>query len=66
MWTRSKKLEYTARGHCPHCLCSKHVDINPGDRLCKCHGILQQIAIEPAKKEKYKIVYKSNDCGMIK
>ena len=44
----------------------KHVDVNPGDRLCTCHGILQPVAIEPAKKEKYKIVYKCNDCGMIK
>ena len=24
-----KKLGYTARDHCPNCLCSKHVDINP-------------------------------------
>lgn len=61
-----KKLGYTARNHCPHCLCSKHVDVNPGDRLCTCHGILQPVAIKPAKKEKYKIVYKCNDCGMIK
>lgn len=27
------KSEYTARDHCPYCLYSKHVDINPGDRL---------------------------------
>ena len=25
-------LNYTARDHCPYCLCSKHLDINPGDR----------------------------------
>lgn len=61
-----KKLGYTARDHCHHCLSSKHVDLNPGDRLCNCHGILQPVGIEPAKKEKYKIVYKCNDCGMIK
>ena len=29
------KLNYTARDHCPNCLYSKHVDINPGDRLNK-------------------------------
>ena len=30
------KLNYTARDHCPNCLWSKHVDINPGDRLNDC------------------------------
>ena len=24
------KLGYTARDHCPYCLYSKHLDINPG------------------------------------
>ena len=27
-----EKSSYTARDHCPYCLYSKHVDINPGDR----------------------------------
>ena len=60
------KLGYTARDHCPHCLCSKHVDINPGDRNCKCHGILEPKAIEPWKNNIYKIVYKCSACGAIK
>ena len=25
-------LGYSCRNHCPYCLYSKHVDINPGDR----------------------------------
>lgn len=61
-----KKLGYTARDHCPHCLCSKHVDINPGDRSSTCHGILEPIGMEPTKKDKLKIVYKCNKCNMIK
>ena len=60
------KLGYTARDHCPYCLCSKHVDVNPGDRVCNCHGILEPVAIEPWKKDTYKIVYKCNRCGMVK
>ena len=28
-----EKSSYTARDHCPYCLYSKHVDINPGDNL---------------------------------
>ena len=34
------KLEYSCRNHCPFCLYSKHLDINPGDRAEKCHGLL--------------------------
>ncbi len=60
------KLGYTARDHCPYCLCSKHVDIHPGDRACNCHGILKPIAMEPAKKGGYKIVYVCSKCGMVK
>ena len=31
------KLGYSCRNHCPYCLHSKHVDINPGDRAENCH-----------------------------
>ena len=61
-----KKLGYTARDHCPYCLCSKHVDINPGDRLCECKGILKPVSIEKGKKDTYKIVYICTSCGMQK
>ena len=58
------KLEYSARDHCPFCLCSKHVDINPGDRMNECRGLLKPITIEKFK-DTYKIVYKCNKCGQI-
>lgn len=57
-----KKLGVTARDHCPYCLCSKHVDINPGDRLNQCKGILKPIDIDKYK-DTYKIVYKCEKCG---
>lgn len=60
------KLNYTARDHCNHCLSSMHVDINPGDRESTCHGTLVPISIEKGNKDKYKIVYKCDKCGMIK
>lgn len=56
------KLNYTARDHCPYCLCSKHVDINPGDRANTCHGILKPIEIEKYKNT-YKIIYKCSKCN---
>jgi hypothetical protein len=36
--------------HCPFCLWSKHVDINPGDRKSPCQGIMKPIRIEKSKK----------------
>ena len=57
-----EKLNYTARDHCPYCLYSKHVDINPGDRANECKGLLQPIDIEKFKNT-YKIVYKCKKCN---
>lgn len=56
------KLNYTARDHCPYCLYSKHVDINPGDRLNNCLGLLEPISIEKFK-DTYKIIYKCSKCN---
>ncbi len=54
-------LSYTARDHCPHCLHSIHVDINPGDRECTCKGKLVPIGIKKFK-DTYKIVYECEKC----
>ena len=59
-----KKLNYTARDHCPYCLYSKHVDINPGDRANDCMGLLIPIGIEKYKNT-YKIIYKCSKCHTI-
>ena len=56
------KLKYSARDHCPYCLFSKHVDINPGDRSNECKGLLEPIDIEKFKNT-YKIIYKCQKCG---
>lgn len=56
------KSSYTARDHCPYCLFSKHVDINPGDRMNKCKGLLRPIGIEKFK-DTYKIIYKCDKCN---
>ena len=44
-------LGYSSRDHCPHCLCSKHVDINPGDREAECRGLLKPIQVLPDSKK---------------
>ena len=56
------KLNYTERDHCPYCLYSKHVDINPGDRKNECCGLLEPMDIEKFK-DTYKIIYKCQKCG---
>ena len=56
-----KPLGYTARDHCPYCLYSKHVDINPGDRQNTCLGMLKPIGIEKYK-DTYKILYTCEKC----
>ena len=59
-----EKLNYTSRDHCPYCLYSKHIDINPGDRKNTCLGLLKPIDIEKFK-DTYKIIYKCEKCNEI-
>ena len=59
-----EKLNYTTRDHCNHCLYSKHLDINPGDRQNTCKGLLKPIGIEKFKNT-YKIIYKCEKCNEI-
>ncbi len=58
-------LGYTSRNHCPHCLYSLHVDVNPGDRANDCRGLQQPISVNPDSKKGYKITYKCTKCGAI-
>ena len=59
-----EKLKYSARDHCPFCLYSKHVDVNPGDRSNNCKGLLEPIGIEKFK-DTYKIIYKCKKCSKL-
>lgn len=61
-----EKLGYTCRDHCPSCLYSKHVDVNPGDRAETCHGDLVPVSVELSPKKGYVIVYKCEKCGVIR
>lgn len=48
--------------HCPVCLHSKDVDINPGDRASECHGMMTPVSVE-LKKDMYVILHKCLKCG---
>ena len=59
-------LRYTSRNHCPHCLASLHLDINPGDRAADCGGIMDAVKAEPDPKKGYIIISKCVKCGEIR
>lgn len=48
--------------HCPFCLWSKHVDINPGDRAADCGGMMKPIGVG-MKKGGYIIIHRCKKCG---
>jgi len=48
--------------HCPQCLFSKHVDVNPGDRLGDCGGLMQPIEVATRKGSLY-LVHRCLACG---
>jgi hypothetical protein len=61
---KTKGTGYT--NHCCQCLWSKHLDVNPGDRLALCHGMMEPIGIDQ-KDSQFILKYKCHGCGkMIK
>lgn len=51
--------------HCPRCLWSKHVDINPGDRAETCGGMMEPVRVELEHGERI-LIHKCEKCGAIK
>lgn len=56
----------SSRNHCPFCLCSLHVDVNPGDRANECGGLMRPIRSEPDAKHGFIIIHKCEKCGEIR
>lgn len=59
-------LGYTSRNHCPFCLYSLHLDVNPGDRNSDCGGLMEPIFALPDPKKGYIIVHKCKKCGELR
>ena len=51
--------------HCPKCLWSKHVDINPGDRASECQGMMKPIRVEVERGETL-LTYRCEKCGFLR
>ncbi len=48
--------------HCPKCLWSRHVDVNPGDRAAACGGLMEPDGLEK-RGEEHLITAKCLICG---
>lgn len=51
------------RNHCPHCLCSLHVDQEPGDRRSVCHGEMEPVSVWVRKGGEWAIIHRCRSCG---
>lgn len=51
--------------HCPECLWSTHVDVNPGDRSSKCRGLMKPHSVVYTR-DNYTITHKCLKCGQRK
>ncbi|RKU25601.1 hypothetical protein C6499_14735 [Candidatus Poribacteria bacterium] len=51
--------------HCPECLWSRHVDINPGDRSAFCQGMMEPVGFT-VKHGDYILTHRCTTCGIEK
>jgi len=51
------------RNHCPKCLSSFHVDIEPGDRASPCKGAMDPIGVWVRNNGEWAIIHRCKDCG---
>ena len=53
------------RNHCPNCLCSLHVDNEPGDRAADCGGLMEPVAVWVRKRNEWSIIHRCRRCGVL-
>ena len=51
------------RNHCPNCLASLHVDLEPGDRASDCGGIMEPVAVWVRGKGEWAVIHRCRRCG---
>ena len=51
------------RNHCPNCLTSAHMDIEPGDRMSYCKGAMDPIGVWVRKNGEWAIIHRCRICG---
>ena len=53
------------RNHCPNCLSSLHLDVEPGDRAADCGGIMDAVAAWGRKNGEWAVVHRCRRCGAL-
>lgn len=53
------------RNHCPNCLHSLHLDIEPGDRESDCGGLMEPISVWVRKNGEWALIHRCKRCGSL-
>lgn len=53
------------RNHCPYCLSSQHLDIEPGNRMADCGGTMEPVAVWVRKNGEWAIIHRCKICGAL-
>ena len=53
------------RNHCPNCLHSLHLDIEPGDRAADCGGLMDPIAVWVRRDGECAVIHRCRRCGQL-
>ncbi|HRK20278.1 MAG TPA: RNHCP domain-containing protein [Fimbriimonadaceae bacterium] len=53
------------RNHCPNCLHSVHLDVDPGDRQADCGGLMEPIAVWVRKGGEWAVIHRCRVCGAL-
>ena len=54
------------RNHCPHCLYSKHLDVEPGDRASWCEGLMEALGLRHRGDKGFQVVHRCLKCGTLR
>lgn len=53
------------RNHCPYCLASRHLDIEPGDRAADCGAVMEPIAVWVRRGGEWALIHRCRVCGAL-
>ena len=53
------------RNHCPNCLSSVHVDVDPGDRAADCGGVKEPVAVRVRRGGEWAVIHRCKRCGVL-
>jgi len=54
------------RNHCPACLWSRHLDVEPGDRAADCGGLMRPLRIDWRRGKGLAVIHHCVRCGVLR